>query len=138
MSFKADSKWHELHDPLPQAMTSIKLPQPIQFYDEEGNASLSLARVLAEFYAEMHRDGQMEAHKTRKFEQPTFVKLLDSPRIMKEESFSVKIVFRPKVTEVVAKTSNVAIFVLKNLIDGAEHRVPLKNPSQPGHAPKRQ
>jgi hypothetical protein len=128
LTFKADSEWHQVNDPLPESMKLINVPQPVQFYDQEGRESFTLTSVLGEFYAEMHREGQMTAHKTRRFEHPTFVKLLDPPRTIKEESFSANIVFRPKVTEVVFKASNVAVFILKNLIDGAEHRVVIKNP----------
>jgi hypothetical protein len=90
-------------------------------YDQDGK-SITLTSILARFYLEMHREGQMRATITHRFEHPTFLKLTDPPLTIKEESMSATVEFRPRVTEVVFKAQNVAVFILKNLITGAEHR----------------
>ena len=127
LTLKADSKWHQANDPLPESMASINLPEPVQFYDQDGKELITLARILAEFYAEMHREGQMTARKTHRFENPTFVKLVDPPITIKEESLSATVVLTPTITEAVFKATNVAVFILKNLLSGAEHRIVARN-----------
>ena len=127
LTLKADSEWHQANDPLPGSMT-LNNPQPFQFYDQDGKELFTLARVLAGFYAEMHRDGQMSARKTRRFENPTFLKVLGPPRTIKEESITATITFRAKTTEVVFTTKNVAVFILRNVISGAEHRLVARSP----------
>jgi hypothetical protein len=126
--FKADSEWHPVNNPLPESISLTNVPSPFQFYDQDGKELFTLTRILGEFYEEMHREGQMSARKTRRFEQPTFLKLSNPPMTIKEESVSATIVFRPKRTEVVFKAQNVAVFILKNLIGGAEHRFVAKKP----------
>ena len=79
LSLKADSKWHEANDPLPEPLTLVTLPQPVQFSDQDGKELITLTRILGGFYGEMHREGQMSARKTHRFENPTFVKLIDPP-----------------------------------------------------------
>jgi Restriction endonuclease len=127
LTLKADSKWHQANDPLPESMASINLPEPVQFYDQDGKELITLTRILAEFYAEMHREGLMTARKTHRFENPTFVKLVDPPITIKEESLSATIVFTPKMTETVFKAPNVAVFILKNLLGGGEHHIVTRN-----------
>jgi hypothetical protein len=126
--FKADSEWHRINNPLPESMTLTNLPVPTHLYDQDGKELFTLTSVFGGFYEEMHREGQMSAKKTRTFEQPTFLKLSNPPITIKEESVSATIVFTPKRTEVVFKATNVAVFILKNLISGAEHRVVAKTP----------
>jgi hypothetical protein len=130
LSLKADSKWHEANDPLPEPLTLVTLPQPVQFSDQDGKELITLTRILGGFYGEMHREGQMSARKTHRFENPTFVKLIDPPFTIKEESLSATVVFTPKITEVVFKAPNVAVFILKNLDSGAEHHVVTRIPKQ--------
>lgn len=130
LSLKADSKWHQANDPLPEPMTLINVPQPVQFYDQDGKELITLTRILGGFYEEMHREGQMSARKTHRFENPTFVKLVDPPFTIKEESLSATVVFTPKITEMVFKAPNVAVFILKNLLSGAEHHIVARNPGQ--------
>jgi hypothetical protein len=130
LSLKADSKWHQANDPLPEPMTLVNVPQPVQFYDQDGKELITLTRILGVFYEEMHREGQMSARKTHRFESPTFVKLADPPFTIKEESLSATVVFTPRVTEVVFKAPNVAVFILKNLDSGAEHHVVTRIPGQ--------
>jgi hypothetical protein len=72
----------------------------------------------------------MSARKTHRFENPTFLKLLEPPMTIKEESISATIELTPKTTEVVLKATNVAVFILKNLLTGAEHHVVTRNPSK--------
>jgi hypothetical protein len=102
LTLKADSEWHQANDPLPKSMASINLPEPV-------------------------REGQMTARKTHRFENPTFVKLVDPPITIKEESLSATIAFTPKITETLFKAPNVAIFILKNLLGGAEQHVVTRN-----------
>jgi hypothetical protein len=128
VEFKAYSEWHQVNDPLPASITLTNLPNPVQLYDQDGKELFTLTSILGEFYAEMHREGQMSARKTRRFEHPTFLKLSNPPRIIKEESVSATVVFTPKITEVVFKAKDVAVFILKNLISGAEHRFVAKTP----------
>ena len=70
----------------------------------------------------------MSARKTHRFENPTFVKLVDPPFTIKEESLSATVVLTPKITEAVFKATNVAVFILKNLLSGAEHQIFARNP----------
>ena len=128
LSLKADSSWHQANDPLPEPMTLVNVPQPVQFYDQDGKELITLTRILGGFYEEMHREGQMSARKTHRFENPTFVKLVDPPFTIKEESLSATVVFTPKITEIVFKAPNVAVFILKNLHSGAEHHVVTRIP----------
>lgn len=127
LMLKADSEWHEANDPLPEPMT-LNIPQPFQFYDQDGKELFTLAKVLGEFYAEMHREGQMSARKTHRFENPTFLKLSDPPRTIKEESITATVTFTAMTTEVVFKATNVAVFILKNLFSGTEHCFVAKTP----------
>jgi hypothetical protein len=134
LALKADSEWHQANDPLPESMipgatTLINIPNPAQFYDQDGKELITLTRILGGFYEEMHREGQMSARKTHRFENPTFLKLLNPPMTIKEESISATIELTPKTTEVVLKATNVAVFILKNLLTGAEHHVVTRNPS---------
>lgn len=124
--FKADKEWHQVNAALPESMTLTDVTHPIQFYDQDGKESFTLTSVLGGFYAEMHREGQISARKTRRFENPTFLKLSNPPMTIKEESVSATVVFTPKITEVVFKPKNVAVFILKNLISGAEQRFIVK------------
>jgi hypothetical protein len=128
LALKADSEWHQTNDPLPGPMTLINIPQPVQFCDQDGKELITLTRILGGFYEEMYREGQMSAWKTHRFEHPTFLKLFDAPRTIKEESISATIVFTPKMTEVVLKATNVAEFILKNLLSGTEHHIVTRNP----------
>ncbi|WP_197413890.1 restriction endonuclease [Terracidiphilus gabretensis] len=130
LSLKADSSWHQANDPLPEPMTLVNLPQPVQFFDQDGKELITLTRILGGFYEEMHREGQMSARKTHRFEYPTFVKLVDPPFTIKEESLSATVVFTRKTTEIVFKAPNVAVFILKNLNSGAEHHVVTRIPTQ--------
>lgn len=127
-SLKADSKWHQANDPLPEPMKLTNIPLPAQFYDQDGKERIALTRILGGFYEEMHREGQMSARKTHRFENPTFVKLADPPFTIKEERLSATVVFTPKITEMVFRAPNVAVFILKNLLSGAEHHVAARNP----------
>jgi hypothetical protein len=128
LSLKADSRWHQENDPLPEPKMLINVPQQLQFYDQDGKELITLTRIFGGFYEEMHRQGQMRARKTFRFESPTFVKLVDPPLTIKEESLSATVTFTPKITEVVFKAPNVAVFILKNLLSGAEHHVVAKRP----------
>ena len=47
LTLKADSKWHQANDPLPEPLASINLPEPVQFYDQDGPEKHCLH--LAEF-----------------------------------------------------------------------------------------
>lgn len=124
LALKADSEWHQANNPLPWSMTTLtNVPQPVQFYDQDGKDLITLSRILGGFCAEMEREGQMSARKTHRFESPTFLKLLNPPVTIKEESISATVVLTPKKTEVVFKAANVAVFVLKNLLNGAEHHI---------------
>jgi Restriction endonuclease len=98
LALKADSEGNQANDPLPGSMTLTNVPQPVQFYDQDGKELITLTRILGEFYEEMHREGQMTARKTHRFENPTFLKLFDPPITIKEESISATVVFskRPK------------------------------------------
>ena len=127
LTLKADNEWHQANDPLPWSNTSVTLPQ-LQFYDQDGKELITLTRILGGFYEEMHRKGEMSARKTHRFENPTFVRLVDPPITIKEESLSVTIDFTPKTTEVVMKAANVAEFILKNLVNGEERRIVARNP----------
>jgi hypothetical protein len=127
LTLKADSEGHHANDPLPWSKTSVALSQ-LQFYDQDGKELITLTRILGGFYEEMHREGQMSARKTHRFENLTFVKLTDPPINIKEESLSATIDFTPKTTEVVMKAANVAEFILKNLVSGKEHRIVARNP----------
>ena len=127
LTLKADSEWHRANDPLPGSMI-LNIPQTFQFYDQDGKELFTLAKILGEFYAEMHREGQMSARKTHRFENPTFLKLLDPPRTIKEESITATVVFTAKTSEVLFKAKNVAVFILKNLISSAEHRFVVRSP----------
>ena len=124
--FKADSEWHQANDPLPDSMTLTNLPLPVQLLDQDGKESITLTAILGGFYAEMHREGQMSARKTHRFERPTFLRLSSPPRLFKEESVSATNVFTPKTTETIFKSKNVAVFILKNIISGAQHRFVVK------------
>jgi hypothetical protein len=128
VSLKADRDWHQANNPLPDWVSSIKPSLPDYFYDGDGEKLISLREILGGFYAEMHREGQMSALKTHTFENPTFFKLHDPPLTIKEESLSARIVFTPKLTQVVFKAPNVAEFILKNLLSGAEHHIVTKTP----------
>ena len=108
---------------------TINVTHPAVFYDQDGKELITLTRILGGFYGEMHREGQMSARKTHRFENPTFVKLIDPPFTIKEESLSATVVFTPKITEVVLKPTNVAEFLLKNLLSGAEHHVVTTKPA---------
>lgn len=130
LALKADSEWHQANDPLPWSNTLVNLPQPVQFYDQDGNELISLTRILGGFYEEMHRESQMSARKTHRFENPTFVKLLDPPITIKEESLSATVVFTPKTSKMVFKAQNVAVFILKNLLSGEEYHIAARNPRQ--------
>jgi hypothetical protein len=127
LALKADSEWHQANNPLPGSMTLTNVPQPVQFYDQDGKELITLTRILAGFYEEMHREGQMSARKTHRFENPAFLKLSDPPITIKEESISATVVFTPKITEVVFKATNVAQFILKDLLSGAEHHIVTRN-----------
>ena len=96
LTLKADSGWHQANDPLPEPMASINLPEPVQFYDQDGKVLITLTRILAEFYAEMHREGQMTARKTHRFENPTFVKLVDPPITIKRRAFQQLLCLHPR------------------------------------------
>lgn len=126
--FKADSEWHRVNNPLPESISLTNLPLPTHLYDREGKELFTLTSIFGGFYEEMHREGLMSARKTRRFEQPTFLKLSKPPITIKEESVSATIVFTPKKTEVVFKAKNVAVFILKNLTSGTEHRFVAKKP----------
>ncbi len=126
IEFKADSEWHQINNSLPESITLTNLPNPVQLYDQDGKESFTLTSVLGDFYAEMHREGQMSARKTRRFERPTFLRLSDPPMTIKEESVSATIVFTPKITETVFKAKDVAVFILKNLTRGTDHRFVVK------------
>lgn len=132
LEFKADREWHQANDPLPDSMRLTNLPLPIQLLDHDGKESITLTAILGKFYAEMLRDGQMSARKTHKFERPTFLRLFDPPRLFKEESVSATVVLTPKTTETVFKSTNVAVFILKNLICGTEYRFFVKEPENKG------
>lgn len=129
LALKADSRWQQANDPLPGPTTLINVAQPVKFYDQDGKELITLTRILGGFYAEMHREGQMRARKTHRFEHPTFLKLFDPPRTIREESLSATVAFTPKITEVVLKPTNVAEFILKNLLSGAEHHVVTTKPA---------
>jgi hypothetical protein len=127
LEFKADREWHQANDPLPDSMrlTNLSTSGSV-LLDQDGKESITLTAILGGFYAEMHREGEMSARKTHKFERPTFLRLSDSPRLFKEESVSATVVFTPKITETVFKSKNVAVFILKNLTSGTEHRFVVK------------
>jgi hypothetical protein len=126
LALKADTEWHQANDPLPGSMTLTNVAQPVQFYDRDGKVLITLTRIVGRFCAEMEREGQVSARKTHRFENPTFLQLLDPPMTIKEESISATVVLTPKTTEVVFKATNVAVFILKNLLSGAEHHVVAK------------
>ncbi len=128
LALKADSEWHQAHDPLSGPMTLTNVPQPVQFYDQDGKELITLTRILGGFYEEMHREGQMSARMTHRFENPTFLRLLAPPVTIKEESLSATVVLTPKITEAVFKATNVAVFILKNLFSGAELHIVARNP----------
>jgi hypothetical protein len=86
LTLKADREWHQANDPLPWSDTLVNLPQ-LQFYDQDGKELITLTRILGGFYEEMHRDGQMSARKTHRFENPTFVKLVDPPITVKRRAY---------------------------------------------------
>ena len=130
LSLKADSKWHQANDPLPEPMTLVNLPQPVQFYGQDGKELITLTRILGGFYEEMHREGLTSARKTHRFENPTFAKLVEPPITIKEESLSATVVLTPKTTETVFKAPNVAVFILKNLVSGAENHVVVRSLEQ--------
>jgi hypothetical protein len=123
LALKADSEWPQVNDPLPASMTLTNISQPVQFYDQDGKELITFTGILGESYAEMHRKEQMSARMTHRFENPTFLKLCDPPMTIKEESISATVVFTPKITEIVFKAKNVAVFILKNLLSGTEHRI---------------
>jgi hypothetical protein len=127
-ALQADSEWHKANDPLPGSMT-INIPQLVTFYDQNGKEHITLTTILGGFYAEMHRGGETSARKIHRFEHPTFVKLFDPPRTIKEESLSATVVFTPKITEVAFKPTNVAEFILKNLLSGTEHHILARRPA---------
>ena len=130
LALKADSEWHKANHPLPGSMTLTNVPQPVQFYDQDGEVLIALTRIIGGFCAEMEREGQVSARKTHRFENPTFLQLLNPPIKIKEESLSATVALTPKTTEVVFKATNVAFFILKNLLSGAEQRIVARNPGQ--------
>ena len=130
LALKADSEWHKANHPLPGSMTLTNVPQPVQFYDQDGEVLIALTRIIGGFCAEMEREGQVSARKTHRFENPTFLQLLDPPIKIKEESLSATVALTPKITEVVFKATNVAQFILKDLLSGAEQRIVARNPGQ--------
>lgn len=126
LKFKADTVWQKANDPLPARMELTADSSNIQLCDQDGRELITITKILGEFYAEMHRDGEMKATKTHKFQQPTFLRLSNPPLTIKEESFSATIMFRPEVTTQVWKAPNVASFILKNLTDDTVHRFVVK------------
>ena len=87
---------------------TINVTHPAVFYDQDGKELITLTKILGGLYAEMHREDEMSARKTNRFQTPTFLKLKDPPRTIKEDSLSATIVFTPKTTQVVLKAANVA------------------------------
>jgi hypothetical protein len=136
VEFKADTEWHRLNDPLPESLTLSNLPMPTLLYDKDGKELFTLTSLFGGFYAEMHREAQMSARKTHRFEQATFLRLSNPPMTIKEESLSATVVFTPKTTEVVFKARDVAVCVLKNLTSGEEHRFVTKSPEKENRVSK--
>jgi hypothetical protein len=117
--FEADPAWvRENGGILPSIAEGRFLPHEIEFCD----ASRLVVRTLRDIYQVMARDiderGEIMARQIHSFDAPTFLKLPTGAPAIRVASLSVEVTIRKERQERLWTAPNVAVFILKNLVDG--------------------
>jgi len=123
----SDGEWCQSRGITESATSSMKVSlQEAEFVNSDGQPSCTLQKIQTdmsfEVCAEFNKSGEVGDRKTHVFQGPTLLKASTLLEPIKLKGLSAKVVLNKSSKDVEFPLDNVALFILKNLTDGAVHR----------------